>query len=548
MPPYVLGELAVPAVVRENSFEEMSGIQSNIDVPDSFERQSAGAGSLPAVPALPLQTRNLVKPSLPGSNTVQRQIASPDSATTRSLSVGGNNAAQRYAAQRSEAEPTADAEAASSRIAITDNDGLWSRLHTIKQLHEKEQSYPVSAPTASVATRDKSSQQIIDGGAPRQAPTQPSVLQRSDTSDTTTRSDSLKGVPIAKVDITQPAPQQTLAGQVMEEALTGQVTEEDESVKSQTIASTQNQAMDRSSSVKMNQFTGAEVVGPSDTISDAKAHSRPISDVTNQRQASTERERENHQIQRQVEVESDGQVTSASSRSDSAQSEKSDPLDESLSLSATKNAQPAIVSIAEKTASTSVRTDTANVVPSLETVWPVSQTDFEIISERNVEEETVVDAPPSLASSDPTLHANIQRKLQSIQTQQATESAIDIMPPRRARPTKHSVPEQQSTSATASAPILRKDMSVNETATEQAPTAVNNSLDTRQQSASEQVVDTEIGSLPADLWELVGKPVPQFAASHPASIATVPTEESSSSPDHQIVPFVQKKKRRKNTD
>ena len=78
MPPYVLGELAVPAVVRENSFEEMSGIQSNIDVPDSFERQSAGAGSLPAVPALPLQTRNLVKPSLPGSNTVQRQIASPD--------------------------------------------------------------------------------------------------------------------------------------------------------------------------------------------------------------------------------------------------------------------------------------------------------------------------------------------------------------------------------------------------------------------------------------------------------------------------------------
>ena len=91
-------------------------------------------------------------------------------------------------------------------------------------------------------------------------------------------------------------------------------------------------------------------------------------------------------------------------------------------------------------------------------------------------------------------------------------------------------------------------MSVNETATEQAPTAVNNSLDTRQQSASEQVVDTEIGSLPADLWELVGKPVPQFAASHPASIATVPTEESSSSPDHQIVPFVQKKKRRKNTD
>jgi hypothetical protein len=146
---------------------------------------------------------------------------------------------------------------------------------------------------------------------------------------------------------------------------------------------------------------------------------------------------------------------------------------------------------------------------ALEAVWPV---------QRLPAVTTSTDAPTPAAGAPtgfvapveappPVLTDTVRQQLETTHTARPTDSKVDILMPRRPRPVLRS--SAQTVETTGVGTLLQRQL--DETAST-APAASEQQLDATQPA----LVPTEIGPLPADLWQLIG-------AQPPAPSPTVPT-------------------------
>lgn len=120
------------------------------------------------------------------------------------------------------------------------------------------------------------------------------------------------------------------------------------------------------------------------------------------------------------------------------------------------------------------------------------------------------------AGVDPHLQADIQQKLQAIRPGQPTEAAVDVIPPRRPRPVGRIPPasagEEPNQGEPPGVTVQRLTIPAAAPAAEQG------------EQAAMMLVDTEIGPLPADLWQLIGQaPTPPPAQGEHVAEASAAT-------------------------
>ncbi|MCB9076730.1 MAG: hypothetical protein H6631_04010 [Anaerolineaceae bacterium] len=147
----------------------------------------------------------------------------------------------------------------------------------------------------------------------------------------------------------------------------------------------------------------------------------------------------------------------------------------------------------------------------LEAIWPVQRA--EEPAGANREQVSTADLSVALSSppADPKLAHNIRQVLQRVSTQQPTQSSVEVVTPRRARPhqpptvfrSEVSKPAAQMPNVEAAArrpsPQPEADMAPN-------------------QPGEVKMVPTEIGPLPSDLWDLLGQAPPSTTAQNQAQV------------------------------
>jgi hypothetical protein len=133
---------------------------------------------------------------------------------------------------------------------------------------------------------------------------------------------------------------------------------------------------------------------------------------------------------------------------------------------------------------------------------------------------------PPTEPSDLALVQNIHQTLQRVPTGQPTQSSIEVITPRRARPVR---------APAAKAPEASEPMTYSSTAEIAAPPVELN------QRAGLEMVSTDIGPLPSDLWQLLGEAPPKPANASepiaPEAVSSVEVGEPSLTPQ----PVVQTK-------
>jgi hypothetical protein len=153
---------------------------------------------------------------------------------------------------------------------------------------------------------------------------------------------------------------------------------------------------------------------------------------------------------------------------------------------------------------------------SLEAAWPVQRLADESLSPAQASPaELPLPAPQAELAVSPQAH-QVSSLLQQVEPGQPTDSAVEVVTPRRPRPSLLERPPsavQKSSLDEASAP--RQTASPGDT-----------------QLAGSDMVPTEIGPLPADLWQLIGQ-------SPPAAPPVTPPAEPPSSVASASVPVVQ---------
>ncbi|MCX6045119.1 MAG: hypothetical protein NT075_08395 [Chloroflexi bacterium] len=135
----------------------------------------------------------------------------------------------------------------------------------------------------------------------------------------------------------------------------------------------------------------------------------------------------------------------------------------------------------------------------LEAVWPVQSAARLPVglvqTEKASDEDQGTPARGGPASDAP----NIRQRLEKVKTGQPTGSAVDIVVPRRPRPMGRPL---TPTETPASAPLVQR-------ASEgQGASAFPSSTEPSRASTPVAMIETEIGRLPADLWQLIGAPLP----------------------------------------
>ncbi|MCE7983086.1 MAG: hypothetical protein DYG89_18025 [Caldilinea sp. CFX5] len=153
----------------------------------------------------------------------------------------------------------------------------------------------------------------------------------------------------------------------------------------------------------------------------------------------------------------------------------------------------------------------------LQAVWPVQR-----LTDTGAEAATpTVSELPAYVGPPPPEPPELRRQLSALPTAQPTESSIDLVLPRRPRPVRPGAPTASATPGDTPT-VQRQGMPTDAPATTGRPAAV-------------ETVATEIGPLPADLWQLIGEKPPQgappLAAVNSAPVQRAPAAYSPSMTD-----------------
>jgi hypothetical protein len=168
-----------------------------------------------------------------------------------------------------------------------------------------------------------------------------------------------------------------------------------------------------------------------------------------------------------------------------------EPVDTSPRPVETPPPQPAVVPTPpvapnEPIAETAVdHTLPASAVP-LQAAWPVQRLESERAVDPTRPAPPLEPAAESLSGPPPAADAQVQERLASVPPGRPTDSSVPLLRPRMPRPKRPSA-----------VPTPEPD--------ELDPPAI------QRQADAEQLVSTEIGELPFDLWELIGQQPPETA-------------------------------------
>lgn len=149
----------------------------------------------------------------------------------------------------------------------------------------------------------------------------------------------------------------------------------------------------------------------------------------------------------------------------------------------------------------------------LESAWPVEQIP-PLSTQPAAQTQPAVHQPGASApvTQPPALAEPIRRALQSVTPGRASDSSVELITPRQPRPAASKPAESQ-----------RGQPAANESKTQAAPETAEAKTSTPSAAplsppAQPGLVQTEIGPLPADLWTLIGQPIP--AQQKPAQTRT----------------------------
>lgn len=138
----------------------------------------------------------------------------------------------------------------------------------------------------------------------------------------------------------------------------------------------------------------------------------------------------------------------------------------------------------------------ADTLP-LEAVWPVQALPQQPTSAAPVQRmvsETTPEGESGLGDEAPNIDKqSIREQLKHVKTGQPTDSTVDVVAPRRPRPVRRlSAPENVAHSA----------------AVQREPAAQTMSEEPAPATETTRLIETEVGPLPADLWQLIGASPP----------------------------------------
>ncbi|MFO7680374.1 MAG: hypothetical protein R6X34_10010 [Chloroflexota bacterium] len=170
---------------------------------------------------------------------------------------------------------------------------------------------------------------------------------------------------------------------------------------------------------------------------------------------------------------------------------------------------------AESTAESAASPTPAKQAP-LESVWPVQQAAPERISDQPLVMRQP-DAPIATEPAQPQEQIEtIRSKLGGVSSSRQTDSSIELHLPRRPRPAVVQAKPQAEDPNKAFWNRLRK-------------------VEGKQPENVQRTVETEIGPLPADMWEILGEPppgeMPPGAAQPPTTSAAPDVQKQSAEPD-----------------
>lgn len=166
----------------------------------------------------------------------------------------------------------------------------------------------------------------------------------------------------------------------------------------------------------------------------------------------------------------------------------------------------------------------------LQAAWPVTRRQPADVRPPGAEEKSAGTFPPFPVELPPTESISlekVERILKSVEAGQPTDSRVEIITPRRPRP-----PAPPKTVQREPEPVEKSE----EIEHKAAPPARK----AKPKAAPvPEVIETEIGPLPSDLWGLIGQPVPQPKAepAPPAEIKPLAAEaETQAQPAAYLVP------------
>lgn len=147
---------------------------------------------------------------------------------------------------------------------------------------------------------------------------------------------------------------------------------------------------------------------------------------------------------------------------------------------------------------------------SLQEQWPIQRTAEPADGFEPIEEiEISANSEDQYFNPHPLLHANqvdeLRKQVGDTGSSRPTEAAVDLILPRRARPVRSASSIQRSE---------QKPVTATQTKVQSA-----NLANSATQNSGSSMVETEIGPLPADLWHLIGQPVPDVQSATRENLA-----------------------------
>ncbi|MEM7330550.1 MAG: hypothetical protein AAF490_00570 [Chloroflexota bacterium] len=203
--------------------------------------------------------------------------------------------------------------------------------------------------------------------------------------------------------------------------------------------------------------------------------------------------------------------------------------------------EPAIQRSEEPTSPPSSDNDSSDTVSRpLEEMWPVQRLESPANMPQNGDPETVAFEPPVLTPpppEKPSASAQLARQLvQQVDSEKQSNSSIDYVMPTRPRP-KVQRKRRNSSASSPTSPNVESEAEAPSLNSNSANTPPIEPTPTMQRSSSE--VQTEIGALPGDLWELVGDTPPSSPSTSQNNIVARSNAQESpahSSPIQRHVP------------
>lgn len=132
--------------------------------------------------------------------------------------------------------------------------------------------------------------------------------------------------------------------------------------------------------------------------------------------------------------------------------------------------------------------------PPLQAVWPVQR-----LAETGAEPATAPTDLPAYVGPPPPEPPELRRQLAALPTAQPTDSSVDLVLPRRPRPVRQ--PATNVAPSQGAPTAAQRQLASSAEGTPPAATSLPGAT-----------IATEIGPLPADLWQLIGEKPPQAAA------------------------------------